>query len=108
MKLKDALLYLRSWYMAKIKGRGRAKHDEVIQSVTLTPEDLGVMSAGQSKDSLIAVVTNVGTRAPKSATITTTLPLVTAVFVPPNIARITMGTPTVAVDEPFEFEVDAL
>lgn len=88
-------------------GRGHVKHDEVIQDVTLTPTDVGTLGAGQSADSLIAVVTNFGTRDPKNVAITTSLPLVTAAFVPPNIARLTVGTPSVPVDEPFTFEVDA-
>jgi hypothetical protein len=97
--------------MAKVKGKGHVKHDtpEVIQAVTLTPVDVGVLGSGQSADSLIAVVTNKGTRHPNGTpTITTTLPSVTASFVAPNICRLKVAVLTVDTDTPFEFEVDAL
>lgn len=98
------------WVMAKVKGRGHVKHDvpEVISEVTLTPIDVGILGSGQAVDSLIAVVTNLGTRHPKGTpTITTTLPLVAATFVAPNICRLTVAALTTSVDTPFEFEVDA-
>lgn len=95
----------------KAIGKGQVKHTvvEVVQSVTLTPVDVGILASGQTVDVLIAVVTNKGTRHPKAApTITTTLPSVTATFVTPNICRLKVATLTVDTDAPFDFEVDAL
>jgi hypothetical protein len=45
---------------------------------------------------------------PPDAPTPTTLPSVTAVFVAPNICRLTVAALTVDTDTPFEFEVDAL
>lgn len=101
------------WLMAKVKIKGHVKVDEVVQGVTATPIDVGTLGAAGTADSIIAVQVKVGTgpitsRNPKGVpTFISTLPVVSAVFVPPNIARITVGSPTAAVDAAFEVEVDA-
>lgn len=94
--------------MAVFRGKGRVKHSEVIQSVTVTPEDVGVLSPGDTVRAVLAVVTNLGTRDPKTVSnLSSDSALVSLAFEPPRTLAVTVGPSNVPVDQAFTFEGDA-
>jgi hypothetical protein len=93
----------------KFLGRGKVDVKEVIQSVTVTPVDVGTLTTpGQSVETVIKVQTNLGLRDPKTVTgLSATSPLVSLAFIAPNKVRVTLGSATGAVTANFDFEGDA-